>query len=399
MWAIGSVTGPLMGGAFAQNVTWRWIFWINLPLIGSGTIAVILFLKLDKLPGNLADKIKAFDWIGSIIFIGSTVGFLIPITWGGVQYPWDSWRTLFPLLIGVAGMIGFGFYEHYLFHKAIASQNPNPIDPIIRFSIFNNSTMLITYFETIVHGIVLWALLYFLPLYYEAVKGYTPIVSGVAILPETTLVAPMSVVVGIVSSITGRYRWALWIGWFLTTLGSGLLILLRPDTSIPAWIFINIAVSVGTGMLFPAMALGIQAAGRPEDAGHAAAFYSFMRVFGQSIGVAIGGVIFQNQIKQKLLSYEALAPMAQQYSKDATALISVIKGMAEGPDKTHLIKAYADSLGTIWIVMTALSGAAFVASLWTKGYSLTQEHNTKQGFHEEKAVVDPESGNDSSVLQ
>lgn len=391
IWAIGSVTGPLMGGAFAQNVSWRWIFWINLPFIGSGTVAIIFFLKLEKLPGNISDKIKAFDWIGSVIFVGSTVGFLIPLTWGGVQYPWDSWRTLFPLLTGVAGIVGFGVYEYYLFRKAIASQDPNPVEPIIRFSIFNNTTMLITYFETIIHGIVLWALLYFLPLYYEAVKGYTPIIAGVAVLPETGLVAPMAVVVGIVSSLTGRYRWAIWIGWFLVTLGSGLLILLEPGTSIPAWIFLNFAVSIGTGMLFPAMALAIQAAGRPEDAGHAAAFYSFTRVFGQSIGIAIGGVIFQNQIKQKLLSYEALAPFAQQYSKDATALISVIKGMAEGTDKTNLIKAYSDSLSTIWIVMTALSGVAFVASLWTKGFSLTQEHNTKQGFHEEK-IADSEGG-------
>jgi MFS family permease len=384
-----------MGGAFAQNVSWRWIFWINLPIIGTGTIAIIVFLKLEKLPGHIVDKIKAFDWIGSVVFVGSTVGFLIPLTWGGVQYPWDSWRTLFPLLFGAAGLVGFGFYEYYLFRKAEASQDRNPIDPIIRFTIFNNATMLITYFETVIHGIVLWGLLYFLPLYYEAVKGYTPIISGVAILPETSLVAPMAVVVGVVSSLTGRYRWGIWVGWLLTTLGSGLLILLGPDTTIAEWVFLNVAVSVGTGMLFPAMALAIQAAGRSKDAGHAAAFYSFLRVFGQSIGVAISGVIFQNQIKQKLLSYELLAPLADQYSKDATALVGVIKGMADGIEKTQLIKAYADSLDTVWIVMTALSAVAFFASLWTKGYSLTQEHNTKQGFHEEKSS-DPESGSTTS---
>src|SRR6187402_174292 len=112
------------------------------------------------------------------------------------MYSWTSWHTLFPLLIGVAGVIGFGGYEYWLSTKAFDSEGNvlpgNNVEPIIRFSIFNNRTMLITYLETIIHGIVLWSLLYFLPLYYEAVLGYTPIISGVAILPETSFVARKS---------------------------------------------------------------------------------------------------------------------------------------------------------------------------------------------------------------
>lgn len=203
----------------------------------------------------------------------------------------------------------------------------------------------------------------------------------------------MSVIVGVTCAKTLRFRWAIWIGWILTTAGSGILILLGPKTSIVQFIFINVTVSVGTGMLFPAMGLGIQAAGRARDAGHAAAFYSFTRVFGQSIGVAIGGVVFQNQIKQKLLSYPLLAPMAATYSKDSTALVAVIKAMQPGVEKTQLVQAYSDALQMIWIVMTVMSGVALVASLWTKGYSMVQAHETLQGLaNQEKQVEDPEAG-------
>ena len=199
----------------------------------------------------------------------------------------------------------------------------------------------------------------------------------------------MSIIVGIASSITGRYRWAIWIGWGMTTLGFGLLYLLDPDTSVAAFIFLNVPVAIGTGMAFTSMSLAIQAAGRPQDAGHSITFYSFIRVFGQSLGVAVGGVVFQNQIQKKLSEYPLLAPLAREYSKDATALVSLIRDMEAGIEKTQLIQAYADSIKMIWVVMAALSGAVFASSVFVKGYSLNQKLETLQGFNHGDREEDP----------
>ncbi|KAJ8058130.1 hypothetical protein OCU04_012988 [Sclerotinia nivalis] len=112
------------------------------------------------------------------------------------MYAWDSWRVLFPLLIGVAGLVGFSFYEKRLSDRAFDSEgellSADNVEPIIRFSIFSTWSTIFIYFQTMIHGMVLWSLLYYLPLYYEAVQGYTPIISGVAVLPETSFVAVSS---------------------------------------------------------------------------------------------------------------------------------------------------------------------------------------------------------------
>lgn len=109
------------------------------------------------------------------------------------MYPWESWHTLAPIFIGAAGLIASGFYEYRLSAKAFDSEGNslpgNQIQPIFRFSIFSNWTLRLLYLQTLIHGMILWSLLYYLPLYYQGVKGYVPIIAGIAVLPETVLIA------------------------------------------------------------------------------------------------------------------------------------------------------------------------------------------------------------------
>lgn len=151
MWSVGTVTGPLIGAGFAQNINWRWIFWINLPVIALGITFVVLFLHQSAIPGHIVQKLGRFDWIGSALFTASSTAFLFGLTTGGVMYEWGSWRVLLPLIIGPLGLVAFGFYEF-----RIAKE------PIIDRGIFNNWDIIVTYVMTIFHGAILWSLLYFL---------------------------------------------------------------------------------------------------------------------------------------------------------------------------------------------------------------------------------------------
>lgn len=111
------------------------------------------------------------------------------------MYDWTSWRVLVPLILGIVGLASFAIYPIYI-----------PVEPLIRRSLFNSSTANVAYFGTLVHGIIVWSILYYMPLYFEVVKEYTPITSGIGLFPFTFTMAPAAVVVGLIITKTGRYR-------------------------------------------------------------------------------------------------------------------------------------------------------------------------------------------------
>ncbi|OCK77281.1 putative siderophore iron transporter [Lepidopterella palustris CBS 459.81] len=377
MWAVGSVLGPIVGGGFSGNghATWRWIFYINFPFIGIGSVFVLIFMRPRLRPSNVSKQLRDFDWIGTIVFIGSTTAFLVGLTWGGVQHPWSSYQTLLPIILGAVGFVVFAVQQ--------ARFAAHPIIPLV---VFNNRTTVVSYFGTIITGFVLWCILYYMPLYFEAVKGYSNLIAGVALFPQTFTVAPAGALAGALLTKTGRYRWSIWLGWILGTLGLGLFCVLDVHTSIPGWIFLNLVSGIGLGFLFPAIATAIQASVASEHVAIAIAIFSFFRSVGQALGVAIGGVVFQNRMLANVRSYPSLAPNAALYSQDAVGLVEILRSMPENDVRRDLIQAYADSLRIVWAVCCALGGVAFLVSLFTRHYDLAGALDTKHGIDDKKSA-------------
>jgi len=143
-------------------------------------------------------------------------------------------------------------------------------------------------------------------------------------------------------------------------------------------------------MLFPAMAIAVQASNTSKDQAYAATIFSFLRAFGQTLGVAIGGVIFQNQARKKMLTYALLADKASEYSKDAAGLVQIIKALPAGTMKDQLRESYTDGLKYVWIVMTIFAGLTLIANAWIKDYPLDRALETEQGFQEKRRSEDVE---------
>jgi hypothetical protein len=148
---------------------------------------------------------------------------------------------------------------------------------------------------------------------------------------------------------------------------------------------------IGTGVLFAAMAIATQAASSNEDMAHAVTMFAFFRALGQTLGVAVSGVIFQNQMRKELLKYPLLADNASNWSKDASGLVQIIKSMPAGLAKEQLKTSYVDALKYVWIVLCVFAGIAFIASLWTEALPLDRELVTDQGFKHQAKTGDEET--------
>ncbi|KAK4041434.1 major facilitator superfamily domain-containing protein [Parachaetomium inaequale] len=376
VWAVASAVGPVLGGVFTSEVTWRWCFYINLPISGVGMAVLAFVLKLHNPRTPMRQGLAAVDWLGSVTVVGATLMVMLGLELGGVTYPWDS-PTVVCLIV-------FGFVTAALFVVIEWKVAEFPLVPMYLFSMRSGAASLAV---GALQGFVFISGSYYLPLYFQAVLGASPLMSGVYILPWVMSLSLVSAGTGIVIKKTGKYLPCIVFGMVTMALGFGLFIDLEPRANWTKIVLYQIVAGIGVGPNFQSPLIALQTTVGPRDMASATGTFAFVRQLFTSISIVIGGVVFQNGMeKQYPRLVEQLGPdVASQFSGSNAA--SSVGLVAQLPQQLRQIArdAYFESLRTMFILYVAFAGLGVLVSFLVGSRTLSKDHTEhKTGLHHMK---------------
>ncbi|SON63050.1 Multidrug resistance protein 3 [Mycobacterium simulans] len=354
VFGVTTIVGPLLGGYFTDYLTWRWAFWVNIPVS-----VVVFFVAAAAIPALAVSAKPVIDYAG-IVFVGlGAAGLTVATSWGGTLYPWDS-ATIIGLFVGAAAaLVVFVWVEN------------RASEPILPMRLFRSPVFTVCCVLAFVVGFAMLGAMTFLPTYMQYVDGVSATTSGLRTLPMVFGMLVTSTGCGTLVGRTGRYKIFPVAGTTLMAVAFLLMSRMDPTTSALVQSLFLLVLGAGIGLSMQVLVLIVQNTSNFEDLGVATSGVTFFRTIGSSFGAAIFGSLFSNFLNERL------GPAVASSGASAEA-VSSPAGLHRQPAAVAapIVQAYAESLSQVFLWAAPVAAVGFILALFLREVPLRDIHNS-----------------------
>ncbi|MFF3768039.1 DHA2 family efflux MFS transporter permease subunit [Streptomyces sp. NPDC001922] len=345
VFGITTVVGPTLGGVFTDQATWRWCFYINIPIA-----AVMVVMAARTIPVIRAAARPVIDYAGIVLAALGTSALVLGLEWGGSTYPWTS-ATVLGLLFGsVLLLTGFVFVEL------------RAREPMLPMELFRNPVFTVCSILSFIVGFAMLGALTYLPTYLQFVDGITATASGVRTLPMVIGLLTTALLAGEVVSRTGRYKIFPILGSALTALGLFLMSTMGSSTGVWLELLYMFVLGLGIGLTMQVLTIAVQNTVPYHDLGAATSGVTYFRTLGSAFGTAVFGSLYSSRLEPNLAEAHAASPGVPD------GLVRSPKGLHLLPDAraAPFIDAYADTVNDVFLWVVPVSLVGFAVALFLK---------------------------------